>query len=155
MNKPLFDVKLKIWDNWKCYWNSIPWVVKKMSGYDSIGKDRVVAGAFDPGTRTVHLFMDEISRAAIARLGERFTSGTYRDQLVKDIFSTLTHELMHSLDMFDDEKDNETHMINAMKFWTLINKSPWYNGILSLRCNEDEYDNPTDSSTEHGNSQGG
>jgi hypothetical protein len=150
MKKPLFDVKLKIWDSWKCYWSSVPWIVKKMSGYDSIGKERVVAGAFDPGTRTVHIFMDELAQATIARLEEygQFNAVNYKEHLARSILATMTHELMHSLDIFHNEADNENHLIDTIKFFHLMQKSSWYNGILELRVNDDEYDHPTDSNTE-------
>ena len=117
----------------------------------------MVSGAFDPSSRTVHVFMDELAQATLARLEmkDQFNTHNYKEHLARNMLATLTHELMHSLDIFHNEKDNENHLIDSVKFFHLMQQSPWYNGIMELRVNEDEYDNPTDSSTERNSSQGG
>lgn len=159
-NKPLFNVQLKIWENWQHYWNSNPWWLRKLASkdYDEIGKTKFVAGAFDPYTKCVHLFLDEIGQGAIARLdlANVFTNGNYQLELAKEILTTLMHELIHSLDVFSNEKYNENHEINRDKLEQLMKKSNWYAELIRICDNLDgnvfnvkdsskESDSPTDN----------
>ena len=158
MNSPLFDVKLKIWESWKHYWNSLSWFLKKLAGdeYKDIGVKRFVAGAYDPHSRTVHLFLDEIGQSAIAHLDKvnLFTSRNYRLELAKELVTTLVHELVHSVDIFSSERLNEDHVINKKKLEVLMKKSMWYAELIRVCYGLDgQMFNVTDSNKEPDNSQ--
>lgn len=136
MNKPLFDIRLKIWENWNSYKSSMPWFIKKLADkqYGDIGVTRFVAGAFDPHNRVVHLYLDEIGKSSIANLEAEsaFTNRNYQLEFGKEFVTTLIHELIHSADVFSSEKDNEEHNINEVKLRELILKSSWYAELVRI-----------------------
>jgi hypothetical protein len=136
MKKPLFDVHLKIWENWGHFWSTVPWFLKKMSQgeFDNIGKTRHVAGAYNPTSNEVHLYMDEIAQSVIARLEKKgmFTADNYQIELVKEIFGTLVHELVHSLPVFKDANSNERHNVDLKKLGALQDQSLWYFELVKL-----------------------
>lgn len=152
--KPLFDVHLKIWENWPHFWNSLPWIVRKMSGYKTVGTERMVAGAFDPKRRVVHLFMDEIAQDALNRLeaGKVFTKDNYDLNLVTRMFHTIAHELIHSLPIFDSEQANDNHIISLEKCNKAADKSMWYVEMIRLMRLADTKIYVTDSSIASGSS---
>jgi hypothetical protein len=160
MKKPLFDVHLKVWENWKHYWSTVPWFLKKMSQgeYDDIGRPggRVVAGSYNPTANEVHLYLDEMAQAVIGKLDKEgmFNNKNYEIELVKEIFSVLIHELVHSLDIFESEKNNEEHQISIKKLDELQKKSLWYFELIKL-CHslERKLFNIKDSSKEFDSSQ--
>ena len=149
--KPLFDVKLQIWENWSHFWDSLPWYVKKFSGYSDIGKKRIVAGAFDPSTKSVHLFLDEIARDALVRLEKcnSFNKRNYDMGLVTRLFCTLVHELTHSLPICDSPADHDAHRLSKSKVDKLLVKSMWYGEFLRLlRVMDAQVFDVMDSNTE-------
>lgn len=136
---PLFDVRLKLWENWSHYWKTVPWIARKMSGYDNIGKAKVVAGAFDPSSRTVHIFLDEVAQSAIAKLDRAgiYNKDNYGLELTKEMMGVLVHELFHSLPMFDSPVKNENHEPSPKKLDALVAKSMWYYELIRV-CREME-----------------
>lgn len=134
-NKPLFNVKLKVWENWGAFWQSLPWYVRKLnSKYEDVGKTRQAAGAYDATSGIVHLFLDEISLGAVNRLDNAgiFNYQNYPLEFVREFFGTLIHELIHSLNLSVSDKAEEMHEISGKKLAKLLMQSHWYGELFGV-----------------------
>lgn len=149
MKKPLFDVHLKVWENWEHFLKSIGWwaevlcflqdpiyYLKNWKSWKEIGKGkkRQIAGAYNPYSNEVHLYLDEIAYGAIARLERKglFSSQNYQVELAKELVGTLVHELFHSLESFDTPSDNEHHIASQKKMNKIFKQSMWYSELIRV-----------------------